>query len=249
MNSERNICKLCDKKCETGEERIHCMGPCHRNFHAKCIGFTPVPLKFYRQCDNLFYECDECRDNPYKVISITLDKLLSFLCILDERLKRKETESDSIIKHFETLSEHLQKQEYERKAELNKAKTTVNDNVNESPDLCGDGDKKTVPEPVVLVQPKKKQKCSMTRAAFDEKNIPNKVAINCVNNLPNGGVQIQCKNKDDVIKLHKKAIEEMGEDYTILIPKKRNPKIRVTNMCEKQSDVDIITSIKNKTNV
>lgn len=244
MEGERNICRLCDKKCETGEERIHCMGPCHRNFHAKCIGFTPVPLKFYRQCDNLFYECDECRDNPYKMINITLEKVLSFMCIFNERLNRQETKSDSIIKHFETLNGHLQKCEQESKAELNKEKIAVKDIVNESSDPCGQGDKKTVPEPVVLVQPKTKQKCSATRAALDEKNIPKKIAIECVNNVPNGGIKIHCKNKCDIEKLHKMAIKEMGEDYTIYVPKQRNPKIRVTNMCVKQSEVDIITSMK-----
>lgn len=36
----------------------------------------------------------------------------------------------------------------------------------------------------------------------------------------------------------------MGEDYNVIIPKLRNPKIRVTNMSVRQNDVDIIECIK-----
>ena len=62
--------------------------------------------------------------------------------------------------------------------------------------------------------------------------------------MPNGGVQIECKSKNDVVKLQKKAVLELGEDYTITIPSRRNPKFRVTNLSENQTDVDIIASIK-----
>lgn len=69
-------------------------------------------------------------------------------------------------------------------------------------------------------------------------------AINSVNNLHNGGVKIQCRNQTEVVKLQENAILELGEDYTITIPRRRYPKIRVTNMSNKLSDVDIVKSIK-----
>lgn len=76
---ERNnyTCKVCNKNCDDGNERIYCMGPYHQCFHAKCVGFTPAPLKFYKSCGNLFYECDDCSDNPTRMIGVTLNKLLS----------------------------------------------------------------------------------------------------------------------------------------------------------------------------
>ncbi len=240
MESDKNICKVCNKPCLTGAERISCMGPCKRGFHTKCLGFTPVSLSFYRNCSNLSYECDECRDNPYRMINKALDKILSFMCIFNERLNRQEQNSESVFKHFETLNDNLKQFNIERRAEINKEKITVNDNTSSVTKVI----KITAPHPVVLVKPKTKQKCSATRAILNEKNIPNQIAINSVNNLPNGGVEIQCENKSDVVKLQEKAIVELGEEYTIIIPNRRNPKIRVTNMSEKQTNVDIIASIK-----
>lgn len=161
------------------------------------------------------------------------------MCIFNERLNRQEMNCESIFKHFETLNDNLKKFEFESKAEINKATITVNDNATPSHIKMV---KITEPDPVLLCWLNQKQSKS-ARAMLDEKNIHNQIAINSLNNLPNGGVKIQCKNKNDVVKLHEKAILELGD---IIRPKRRNPKIRVTNMSEKQRDVDIIASIKER---
>lgn len=237
-----DICSLCNKECVIGENKVGCMGPCHKRFHAKCVGFTPVSYKFYKECDNLYYECDECSNNPNKVISATLDKILSFMSILNERLNRQETNCDTMFKHFETLHSNLEKYASESKADIEKAAVTVNNGSNTS--SYNEIAKPTVLDPVVLVQPKTIQKCTATRADLDKKNIPNEIAIDCVNNLSKGVIEIKCKNNSEQSKLHEIASKELGEDYNVIIPKLRNPKIRVTNMSVKQNNVDIIECIK-----
>lgn len=235
------ICKLCKKECVTGEERIHCMGPCCSDFHSKCVGFTPVSLKFYKSCDSLFFECEECRDNPYRMINIALDKILSFMCILNERMNRQETNCDSIFKHFETLNSNLQKYENERSAE-NEVKEKVNHHAKAS---SAETYNVTVPDAVALVRPKNQQKCADTRADLDKHNIPDKIAMS-VNNLPNGGIEIKCRNKQDLPKLHENATNKLGEGYNVVIPKQHKPKIRVTNMSVKHSEENIIACMRNQ---
>lgn len=239
----KNICKLCDKECSDDTEKIFCEGPCQKKFHSKCIGFTPVSLKFYRTSDNLIFECSDCRDNPYRMLNVTLNKMLSFMCIFDERLKRQETNCESMFKQFETINCNVQKCENEMIAEINKATVTVIEATKKSSSNAAIV-KTTVPDPIVLVQPKTKQKCSATRAMLDEKNIPKQIEIQSVKNLPNGGVKIQCKSGSELLKLHEDAVKELSEDYTIIMPKMRNPKIRVTNMSEKYSEMNIIECMK-----
>lgn len=77
---------------------------------------------------------------------------------------------------------------------------------------------------------------------LNNKNVPSQSAINMVNNLPN--FPNVCENKSDAVKLQTKVVLEFGEDYTITMPIRRNPKIRVTNMKEKRTEVNIIASIK-----
>lgn len=236
---------MCQKDCSNGAERIYCGGPCHGDFHAKCVGFTPVSLKLYRVSDNFIYECDECRDNPYRMINVTINKLLSFMGILDERLSRQETNCESIYKHFEALNKNLEKYANERLSDTNETTNTVNNGVATSSSPYEITKQKAL-DPVVLVKPKIVQKCSHTRAVIDNKNIPSEIAVDCVNNLPNGGIEIRCKNNIEQSKLHKKSIEELGEDYNVIIPKLRNPKVRVTNLSVKRSDTDIVKCIKNQ---
>lgn len=243
MEDDKYVCKLCDKKCVDGGDSIFCTGPCSRKYHWKCIGFTPVSINFYRTCDNLSFECDECRDNPYKIMSVTLNKILSFMSIFNERLHRQETNSEAIDKNFETLNSNLQKYESEMKAELINLTTTVKNGHKTSEPFTESTDA-TVHDAVVLVQPKNIQNCSATRADLERKNISKDSAVCSVNNLPKGGIELKCKNVSEQSKLHAKTIIELGNDYAVVIPKPRNPKIRVENMSEKFTDVNIITSMK-----
>lgn len=67
---------------------------------------------------------DQARNGSlfFLTISNTLQNLdLRFMCIINERLNRQESNCDSIFKHFETLNSDLHKYEDEMKAEINKA--------------------------------------------------------------------------------------------------------------------------------
>lgn len=239
MESDDKACKLCDRIYKDSEELILCMGPCHKKVHAKCVGFTPAPLRFYKECKNLSYECDDCRANPNKQISETLKRIFTFLYIINERVLRQEDTCISINEQCELLNKNIQKCENELKVELNKV--TVNrHNASESYAAVT---KTPVCDSVVFVKPKNIQKCSTTRAVLNKKIIPNKLAISSVNNMPNGGIKIKCKNNDTRTEIHEKAVKELGDGYSVVMPKMRNPKIRVTNMSEKLTEDDIIQSI------
>lgn len=240
MEIAESICKVCNKKNSSGEELVVCMGPCHKKIHSKCVGFTPATMKFYRQCQNLSFQCDECTDDPAKMMNETLNKILSFMCIFNERLNRQEINCDQIIKQCELLNENVLKSENELKGEISK----VSFFKNQSAKATAETDTKDTIVPMVIVRPKIMQKCSLTRNDLTKKINSNDIAINSVNNIQNGGIEIKCKNEDDTIKLHEEAVKELGKDYTVIIPKLRKPKIRLTNMSDKLTDVDILLKLK-----
>lgn len=233
MEITKNNCKLCDKECKSGEETVFCLGPCHRKVHAKCIGFTPTALKFYRECKNLTYECDECLDEPNRQINETLKKVLSFMCIFDERLNRQEINNETLCKRIDEIKSELV-------AEMNKP--TLSDRITDSSD--NEVLKTSTINPAIIVRPKRQQKCSATRNDVNKKIIPSNIALRSVNNIQNGGIEIKCKNNEDLPKLHKKAMEEIGEHYTVMIQKIRNPKVRITNMSRKLKGDEIIDHMK-----
>lgn len=240
METNKNNGKLCAKELKSDEETVFCMGPCHKKVHSKCVGFTPTALKFYRQCKNLSYECDDCLDDPNKQINETLSKLLSFMCIVDERLNRQETNSERLIEQIATISSVIQNNKIELKTEIDKL--TVNDRVTESTFV--EAEKKTSHEPAMIIRPKKHQKWTVTRDDINKKIIPNNFALSSVNNMSKGGIQITCKNNEDLKKIHEKAMEVMADGYTVVAQKIRNPKVRVTNMTRKLNADEIIEGMK-----
>lgn len=238
---EKDICRKCENTIKDNEEKVFCLGPCHKQFHAKCFGFTPTALKFYRECRNVSMECDDCLDDPTKMINKTLDKILSFMNIFNERLNRQQIKSEIIHKKIVELDSNVQKSEIEIKAELNKGNVEGRNVCNKS---YAEIVKKPVNDPVVIIRPKKQQKCAATREDVNKKIIPNKIALSSVNNKSNGGVEIRCKNNEDVTQVHEKAMKEMADAYTVVIRRIRNPRVRVTNMSQKLSGEEIIESLK-----
>ncbi len=232
-----DICKVCDKEIKEKSEKINCRGPCLSSFHWKCVEFTPAVIKFYRTSNNLKYECDDCRYDPEGQIGVSLQRISSFMYILDERLNRQETNSNKVFKNFENLDNKIQMLYNEKLAEINKMSNVP------AAESCTTNVKKPVIDPVVLVKPKSKQKCSVTRADLNKKQIPIKVAVS-VNNMPEGAIAIKCNSENEQSEMHEKATKELSEDYVISIPKLRNPKIRVTNISEKMKDDQLISSIK-----
>lgn len=234
------LCKVCDKEFTDKYEKICCRGPCQSSFHWKCVEFTPAVIKFFRTSNNLRYECDDCRYDPEGMIGDALQKILSLMCILDERLNRQEANSDKMFKNFENLGNKIQILSNEKMAVINNVSSVVNAGTAK---LFTKTVKKPVIDPVVLVKPKSKQKCSATRADLNNLQIPIEVAVS-VNNMPEGAIAIKCNSEDLQSEVHEKAMMELSEDYVISIPKLRNPKIRVTNISERLRDVQLISGIK-----
>ncbi|KAJ6636776.1 hypothetical protein Bhyg_15371 [Pseudolycoriella hygida] len=179
---EKDFCRKCEKKFKDNEERVFCLGPCHKNFHAKCFGFTPTVLKFYRESNNLSFECDDCQNDPTKMVNKTLDKILSFMNIFNERLNRQEIKSEMISEQIVELNSNVQKSEIEIIAELNK-ETVEGRNVYYKPytEIV-----KEPVKPVLIVRPRKLQKCADTREDVNNKIIPSKIQL-C------SDLQLSCK--------------------------------------------------------
>lgn len=65
------------------------------------------------------------------------------------------------------------------------------------------------------------------------------INIDSVENIPKGGVVINCKNKEASKRIHSEVTSKLGYEYTVSISKKRNPQIKVTNISETKTDDEI----------
>lgn len=101
-------------------------------------------------------------------------------------------------------------------------------------------DKVKSSEPVLVIKPKdESQKSVTTREEVKELIDPTDIEISGLKTISNGGIAIECKNKEAISKLKAEASSKMGERYNINEPRKRNPRIKIVGMREQRNAEDI----------
>lgn len=89
---------------------------------------------------------------------------------------------------------------------------------------------------VLVVKPKKaKQDSSMTKQVVEEKVNPSTLGVGIarMRYVREGGLAISCRGDKDVQSVSEIVRQELGGDYEVKIPTKKNPKIKIFNVDEK----------------
>lgn len=116
-------------------------------------------------------------------------------------------------------------------------KETESGNVVNNPNLPSSSRK---PENVIVIKPiDTNQESKITMAAIKSKISPTKKNIIKVRNAAKGSVLIECSSKEDIQNLKTDAEQKLGEAYSISIPEKKLPKLRVFGISDEMSAEDI----------
>lgn len=107
------------------------------------------------------------------------------------------------------------------------------------------------PGQTLLIKPRKHQEMSTTKKDL-HKNInltELKIGINSIKNVKNGGMEIKCKNKEDVRKLEEE-IKKKVTQYDVQIKELLNPKIKISGLKleNNMSEKDIENMIRQQNN-
>lgn len=98
---------------------------------------------------------------------------------------------------------------------------------------------------VVIIRPKdSEQESKKTMSAIKSKISPTKKNIIKVKNVSKGGVIIECGTKDDIADLKTDAENKLGDNYDVLIPEKKLPKLRVFGISDKMTADEILTKLR-----
>lgn len=222
-------------------EVVKCSGVCEKIYHAKCAGFTTNSLKFFVESKNLIFRCDECIIKPDIMMGETIKKILSFMCMFDERLHRQEKSNEFMCKQIECVNENLK--HISEQVKYGYETNGKDDRQNESYASVT----KNMYDETVVIKPKKNQGSDITRSVMREKlSIPQSLSISSVKNIPKGGVVINCNSRADLKIIQSEANKKLGEEYSVIVPTKRNPKIKILNISEKLSENEVIENIKSQ---
>lgn len=214
-------CAICDKKVNNEDEKVICAGSCPNIYHFKCLGFNATAFKFYKSCQNLRYTCEECDTNPEMALHNTIKSLLSYICIIDERLNRQGQLMHQMIEEIGNISSHNNEKDAQL---LTKISETIAQSSEPYAGVVKAPEKNESNNAVVIVQPKKNQSSKTTKIDLTKSIDPTSFDIGEVRNIRNGGVVINCKSNEDINKLREIAINRLGDNYTVQVPQLRKHK-------------------------
>lgn len=225
-------CKKCKLKITKQCNAIQC-DKCDSWFHIKCINILETKFKKIRDLGSIsIWLCDDDREefNKWKNNSNNAEqnlfdesKILNAINDINKRLKTIEDKVDNNVNQI--------------------SKPSFANVLNSSIEGYRSVIATNKSEQFVVVKPKKNQNSDTTRAELARK-IPNPESVSAVHKIPKGGLVINCKNIEESKKLQKEASTKLGEDYTVIIPELKNPKMKILDMCENLSEDDIIKYIK-----
>lgn len=103
--------------------------------------------------------------------------------------------------------------------------------------------KSTVPSnPILVVKPKDTaQKSDVTLSVIRKKLTPTKLKVKNVKHTANGGIAIECGSKEAVDDIKSNAETMLGQSYSVLVPEKRHPRLKVIGLSER-SNATVIES-------
>lgn len=235
MDGEINICVICKNAVTQDDESIKCDGTCFRKFHVKCLKFTPSFLKQYKECKNLLFNCNECVCNPIASLSETVKKMLSYMQIIDERIKRHDDQFKYAYESIELVHENMREN---KNLLMDKIEKVINNSDHKQSNLV----KKSIP--MVVVQPKKSQKSVITKSELTKSIDPKSIGISDIHNIPNGGIAIDCKTRDETTKLKDEAYTKMGDKYTVKITESNTVKVKLIGMSDKLSEDEMLKTMR-----
>lgn len=236
---EEIICDVCTKTLSNVDDLINCKGLCNKKFHSKCVKLTPTVAKHMRECKNLQFNCNECSKNPGASLNSTIMTMMSFLHIIDERVKRHDQKFSGIDDQLKDISELIKKNCEEIKAEV---KTIEGDRSMKVKDNL----QPKASSSTVVVQPKKSQRNETTKSELLKNIDPKSIKINNVQAIPKGGIAINCKTDDETNKLRDEVTRKMGDTYTVRVSESKSVKVKIIGIGENLDDDVLIQTIKSQ---
>lgn len=205
-----SLCNKCEL--EVGDDDYFECDNCNALFHTKCVGVTKSEIKARKNSKCLRIYCPDCFESQD---SGTFAKLKEILGVLYKLPKIIETKLDAFTTSISSI------------IASNKA-DTANAPKSNKPSYA-DISKRNV-KPAVIIKPKKSQQSTKTFEDFSTTVDKSEVKVCSTRNVRDGGIVLRCENESETMKVKGLIDERLGDEYEVVMPKVKRPRLRVTNV-------------------
>lgn len=231
----KTVSELLCQKCATTitrEDRVDC-DSCEEPFCLTCMNARKIDATTREKSKCLRVYCPDCRENKidrWKEVSGLLYKLDLFNQQQVERQAKSEDTMASFARQMKALETKMNALEINGSKEKTSYAGTV---------------KQSNVKPAVVIKPKNKQQASKkTREEICNKVDKSQVNVCGTRNAREGGVVLRCENADETKKVQQLFENEMGDEYDVVMPKVRLPRMRITNIDADIPKDDILLELK-----
>lgn len=204
-------------------------------------------MKCKQQCDaeEQYYKCDSCLQNihkkclnitPSEVKCMPLQKRILLLICEDckqliARMPYMVKLIEDMKKDIESLKSSVRKETYANVLQSNSIKDENNPKI--SP-------------PTLVFKPKKDQRTETSRKEIQNSIDPAvlNVGIRNIRETKRGNIVIKCDTDQDLEKFKNEAVSKLKEKYSVVVPKKLPPKIKIIGYTGNKPMEEIEESIK-----
>jgi hypothetical protein len=218
----------CDKCCKNVEFPINCDGVCGKAFHLDCVGVTRSVWKYVKELANLKWLCDKCNENHQLVCAIN-NKVEGLYTLYDQMSVDQQTKTEAVLAKIENCFDALK---VEKTKPVTKTKTFA------------DVVKKQEYNPIVIIKPKVDgQQSTVTESEIKQKIDPSVVPVCGLKSVSNGSVILRCQNKSQLQNCKNKIEQELGQNYNVVVPKVKQPVLKIVGLTEMPSEEELIDKI------
>lgn len=99
-------------------------------------------------------------------------------------------------------------------------------------------------KPAVVIKPKNQQECAKTLEAITSNVDIASVDVCRTRNVKKGAIVLRCANATETMKVKNLIDEKLSEEYEVMLPKIKNPRLRITNIPTNIEKEAIIGALK-----
>lgn len=226
-------CGYCTNEIKRTDKVIRCNIWCEKYFHVKCAKLSDEDCKFLSSRKNFGWFCDTCaekRSQDVKKLLLGINETTAAWNIKMNKQDEKLNNQEILIAQ---ILESVKNQKEEFKKELNQIMETQQV-------TYADKLKQKKYDPVIVIKPKDINQGSQETSSTIKKRInPIATAVTGIKKISKGGVVVECKDKEAVIKLKEEATAKLGKDYVVSIPKQKLPKIKIVGLNDKLDTIEM----------
>lgn len=243
-----SLCYICENPIEEEEESTECDN-CESSFHLLCADVQKSAVNANAKHKCLLLYCPECVEKRSSSTKEKVKKILNLLYKID--LFQQNQKPQNVIDSELIKSMAVKLNDVEKKIDT----CNVQVRSNSSSNIVSNGTHSTTPtyasvfkrsnvKPAVVIKPKKQQNSAKTLEAVTNKVTKSDLKVCGTRNVRDGGIVLRCENSTETMKAKQIINEKLGDDYEVILPKIKNPRLRVTNLPIEIPEENITSELK-----